>query len=358
MLFTYKHIENHAIYALQEWINDLFLNVWCQADPKVEYDIELLPDEIREVTEEIYHDSKITTDYLYGPIENVYKLFQGFDQGVKETLAKAYRDNNCIADLCQNKNGCDPFRYRELKEINEELNNTLETFFKHLFTNVMKLKAVTSRIGEIEIHYKDFVTLNDEDKCPFCGTNDLKGKYVERREAYDHYLPKDVYPFNSINFLNLAPMCYECNSSYKGTKDPLLKQDKTTRRKAFYPYDTEEPNIDLGIKINSKNIESLTPEDIHLTISAKGKEEEVATWMEVFGIEERYKARCLAKNDGKFWYQEATDEYDNLPDHVKAIYPKEQWVDKLIKSAKTNKYAQANFIKSAFLEACKESSIL
>ncbi len=24
-------------------------------------------------------------------------------------------------------------------------------------------------------------------------------------EAYDHYLPKSLYPFNSINFRNLVP---------------------------------------------------------------------------------------------------------------------------------------------------------
>jgi hypothetical protein len=83
------------------------------------------------------------------------------------------------------------------------LHDILEKFFKHLFTNVIKLKAITTRIGDIELHYKDFVKVNDEDRCPFCGINDLKGQYVERREAYDHYLPKDIYPFNSINFLNL-----------------------------------------------------------------------------------------------------------------------------------------------------------
>ena len=358
MLFTYKHIENHPIYTLQKWIDDLFLDVWCKADLKVEYDIELLPDDIRAVTEEIYHDDRVKIDYLYGPVEKVYKLFQGFDQDVKDTLAKAYQDNNCIEDLCQNQNGCIPFRYNQLKDINEDLNNTLETFFKHLFTNVISLKAVTDRIGKIETHYKDFVTLNDEDRCPFCGTNDIKGKYVKRKEAYDHYLPKDIYPFNSINFLNLAPMCHECNSSYKGIKDPLLKQDKVTRRRAFYPYAEKEPAIDLTIRLSSKDIESIHPEEIELELSAEGKEEEVDAWTEVFGIEERYKEKCLSKNYGKFWYQEATDEYENLPEAVKAIYPKDQWIDKLIRSAKTNKNAQANFIKAAFLEACLRSGSL
>ncbi|MGB3182391.1 MAG: hypothetical protein WBB45_13455 [Cyclobacteriaceae bacterium] len=81
-------------------------------------------------------------------------------------------------------------------------------------------------------------------------------------------------------------------------------------------------------------------------------------WKEIFGIEERYRAKCLAKNDGKYWIQEATDEYENLPEEVKAIYPKAQWVERLIKSAEASRNAQANFIKAAFLKARRERGIV
>jgi hypothetical protein len=110
--------------------------------------------------------------------------------------------------------------------------------------------------------------------------------------------------------------------------------------------------------LKKKDIDSLQLQDIDLTINSESNEEEIDSWKEVFGIEERYKEKCLSKNYGKFWYQEATDEYENLPEEVKTIYPKAQWVDKLIRSANTNKNAQANFIKAAFLKACKVSELV
>lgn len=358
MLFTYQHIENHPIYQLQEWLDDLFLNVWCKADPAVEYDIELLPSEIKKITLEIYNDDRIKKDYLYGPIQKVYTFFQALDDPIKDKLAKAYQDNNCIIDLCNSQNGCEPFRYKELEQINKNLKKVLKNFYKHLFTNVIHLKAVTSRTGKLEKHYKEFVTVNDEDKCPFCGINDLKGRYSNRKDAYDHFLPKSVYPFNSVNFLNLAPMCYDCNSSYKGPKDPLIRKDKITRRKAFYVYDKESPDIRLSIELLSKDIKSLTPEDIGLEITCTDSDEQVEAWNEIFGIEERYKKKCLSKNDGKFWYILATDEYEGFPDRVKAIYPKEEWIQKLIRSAETNKNAEANFIKAEFLKALQKAELV
>ena len=38
--------------------------------------------------------------------------------------------------------------------------------------------------------------------CPFCGLGDIKGVHHTKRETYVHYLPKALYPFNSINFRN------------------------------------------------------------------------------------------------------------------------------------------------------------
>ena len=61
----------------------------------------------------------------------------------------------------------------------------------------------------------------------------MKGTHHSKREAYDHYLPKVLYPFNSINFRNLAPACHECNSTYKLGKDPA--HNPAGRRKAFNP---------------------------------------------------------------------------------------------------------------------------
>lgn len=359
MLFPYQFIENHSIYALQEWMDDLFLNVWCAADPAVDYNIDLLPDDLKEITLAIFYDARITTDYLYGPIERVYIIFQGFDQPTKDLLAQAYRNNNNVLDLCKQQNGCDPYVYVTLQALNEGLKNELITFYKSLFTSVIHLKVVQDKIGTIDNHYDQFVTTNDERKCPFCGLNSIKGPNRTVRDAYDHYLPKDIYPFNSINFKNLAPMCHECNSSHKLRQDPITNPNTNARRRAFFPYDTDngyEINVDLTF--TNPDIHTLSENDVTVNLTSPTHQQEVDTWKEVFGIEERYKEKCASKTYGKYWYIQATDEYDNYPDKVKAVYTQPEWIQKIIDEANRNKYAAGNFIKAKYLETCVNMGII
>ena len=125
-------------------------------------------------------------------------------------------------------------------KINAELASELKAFCASLFTNVIGLKAVTSRFGEIREHYEAFVTVNHRERCPYCGYGTIMGRDRTRRDAYDHFLPKGTYPFNTVNFHNLAPMCHECNSSYKLEKDQIRKRGGD-RRKAFYSYAEAHP---------------------------------------------------------------------------------------------------------------------
>ncbi|MFB2553388.1 HNH endonuclease [Ensifer soli] len=98
--------------------------------------------------------------------------------------------------------------------------------------------------------------------CPFCGIGSIKRAHFKEREAYDHYLPKSIYPFNSINFRNLAPACHECNSSYKLTKDPA--HSGVGRRKAFYPYSESSYLIELDMTLQHCDIDELTPGDVEI----------------------------------------------------------------------------------------------
>ncbi|MFH1674499.1 MAG: hypothetical protein ABIF87_13880 [Pseudomonadota bacterium] len=360
MLFPYKYVP-HTIEKLQEYINHLFLKVWCEADG--EYDIEKLHPELREIVLAIYYDDSIEKDHLYGPIKEIYDLFLKIKKGRREALKKWYVNNNSIEDLCGNNNNCKPLQYKRLKQLYAELAPKIEAFFKSLFTEVIKLKAVCSRIGKIDEHYKAFMTENDEGKCPFCGINDVKGPYHTKRDAYDHYLPKNIYPFNSINFKNLAPMCHECNSSYKTVKDPLYKPNhrdplhtnSNNRRKAFYPYAEEQPEIIIEIEIGNKDINNISPDDIHLKISSTKHADEIETWKDIFGIEERYKAKCCGKNDGKVWYQMIDDEFENAKTLSDAVSEPADLYQMTIRQASKYPYADANILKKPFLEACKKA---
>ncbi|MFH0783027.1 MAG: hypothetical protein V2B20_13910 [Pseudomonadota bacterium] len=186
---------------------------------------------------------------------------------------------------------------------------------------------------------------------------DIKGILHSKREAYDHYLPKGKYPFNSINFRNLAPACHECNSSYKLNKDPLyngkdpLLAASSGRRKSFYPYDNSPHPIELYIDLSVQDWTEIKPDDVHLTMGPEKMKEEIATWLDVYGVEERYQAKCCGESDGKYWIEQVLDEWQN--DGKKP----EEYLSTLARQAKMKPYAEANFLKRPFLEVCRKSGL-
>jgi hypothetical protein len=319
--------------------------------------LDLLHPELQVIVEAISNDER-TADYLDGPIRTIYEMFRTqLSAQQRRQVSDWYDHNNDIEALCGCKPNKEPATYTDIRAINGDLEPVLKTFCKSLFTDVIHLKAVTSRIGGIADHYQAFVNENSEGKCPYCGYGDIKGLHHTKREAYDHYLPKGTYPFNSVNFRNLAPMCSECNSTYKLQKDPARNIDpisrKTggTRRKAFYSYATAAADITVNVILHTTDVTNLVPDDIKLEIAAPGHDEEVEAWKDVFGIEERYKAKCCANNDGKAWLVQVIDEAANV-----SLTPKEMLAAKR-KSAAAKPYVDANFLKMPFLAACENAKI-
>jgi len=103
------------------------------------------------------------------------------------------------------------------------------------------------------------------------------------------------------------------------------------------------------MEIEKTDIENLSPEDITLKISSDNFAEEVRTWMDVFGIEQRYKDKCTHKTDGsKYWYTQIMEEGLNV-----GISP-EQMLALQKQAAEKNPLADTNFLKKPFLEACRK----
>ncbi|GJL63043.1 MAG: hypothetical protein NPIRA04_16970 [Nitrospirales bacterium] len=186
-------------------------------------------------------------------------------------------------------------------------------------------------------------------------SRDIKGVHYIKREVYDLYLPKSLHPFNSINFKNLVPACHHCNSSYKSSQDPAYTpKDPTqavTRRKVFYPYTNHGYHIDIQIELKKADFEHLTPNDIEIEFGPAMLSEEIETWKDVYGIEERYKAKCRSESDGKYWLTQVLDEWQEdgrLPsDYLKT----------LTRQARTSPFADSNFLKKAFLEGCNRAGL-
>lgn len=361
MLFGYKYIS-HDIEKMQTYIDFLFLKVWCKAEG--EFNIEKLnscPD-LKQIVSDVHTNQRIRKDHFHGPIEKIYNYFKNFTEEEITKLENWYINNNTIEELCNNSSDYLPLTYLELKKFNEVIADELKEFFTNLFENVIDLTDVQNKIGNIDHHYKEFTKENDEELCPFCGLHDLKGPYSSTREAYDHYLPKATYAFSSINFRNLAPMCHECNSSYKLKKDPLyenkmpnrdpLHSTEKKRRKAFYPYNTDPTNISIEVHLLSNDIPSITPQEIELEITSEDYQEEVETWKEIFGIEERYKDILRKKNKGKAWLQQIIEESANC--NISPI----DLLNAKKKYAATNWWGETNFLRIPFLEACEKNKII
>jgi len=358
MLFSYTYIT-HNMEKMQEYMDYIFYEVWYKAIYTPEYGIELFNQkpELKQILIDFDIQTSEGGDLFLRSIEEIFYLFQKIDSIQTNQLKAWYEANNNIKALCANTAEKTPVTYNELKTFNEPLHDKIKKLFKNLYGDkIIGRVPITKKIGKIDAHYTAFMKINTKGKCPCCGLNSLKGIYHTKREAYDHYLPKGTYPFNSINFKNLIPLCHECNSSYKLEKNPLyvVPNPIAGRRKAFYLYTDEDINIDVSVGLNLTRKDEIKPENIVIEFSAVGYEEELETWKDVFGIEERYKAECSAENDGIDWLEQITDDIDNYATDI----TKDQALDTLRKAKRRKPFAEKRFLKLPFLEACNEIGLL
>lgn len=365
MLFTYKYIK-HDIEKLQEFLDFLFYDVWLFADG--EFDVEKLNGntDLKRIYEDFGNLDLKWGNFFNKSIEQIFGEFAKIDDDeYKLELIDFYHANNNIEALCNDK-GILPISYADIKAKYPELEEALNNFYSKLYGtdspfNLEAFGQLNKKL--IPAHYEAFMTVNNEEVCPFCGILPIKGNNHSYREAYDHYLPKGLYPFNALNFKNLAPMCHECNSTYKLTEDPIYEDYKKidplkkedTRQLAFYPYSGNHPDLEIKIELNSSDIKNLKPDDLKLEIKAKDKDEHIESWKRVFGIEERYKALCCHKNEGLEWFNSVVDGFNNAKEMGVTDFSK--WVEFKLKEAGTNKLSNYGFLKAQFLTECRDKGI-
>lgn len=378
MLFSYKYI-NHDIEKIQKFLDFLFYDVWVIAEG--DFDVEKLNGnpELKGIYIDfgnVDYDSESAEKFQKGKSANFFntsieKIFKAFaeidDDDFKLRLIDFYHINNGIEDLCCNKSNS-PITYSDLKGSYPNLEKVLNNFYYSLYgrESPFNLKA----FGELNktllpSHYEDFMEINDEEICPFCGILPLKGNNHSYKEAYDHYLPKGIYPFNSLNFKNLVPICNECNSTYKLSKepiyedykgiDPLLKEDK--RQLSFYPYSDAIPDIEFSILLKTKDINNIKKEDIELGIQSVGFDEQIDSWKRVYGIEERYLALLCKKHGAKAWYLDVSEYYENAS-MLAEVQSANEYYKKVIRAASRNRNSGEDRLKVIFLEECRNIGLL
>jgi hypothetical protein len=351
MLFSYTYVP-HQIDKMQAFIDFIFYAVWCQAPSKGPYHLKLFAPnpELFDVMTALHYDDSKGALYFAGHVQRVYSLFATLTPVQVEQLRLWYVANNDIERVCANDSIAPIGRYGDFPAELEVLRDQLASFFKGLYSH-LGIAALKKWIGDIDDHYQAFMSVNKAGKCPFCGINDLLGPYHSRREAYDHYLPKALYPFNTVNFKNLAPACHHCNSSYKTSwdvayqvKDPAGKQ---LRRKAFYPYSVLPYKVGVLFTLANVDLSALEPHHISVQFGPAELQEQIDTWRDVYGIDERYKGKLCGENDGKYWLEQALGEWkENGRDP-------QELVAEVHRSASKRPYGDCNFLKAPFLAACQ-----
>jgi len=240
-------------------------------------------------------------DFFNGHVESIYGHFAQLTPAQVDQFKQWYHANNDVEKICANDPAVHIARYADIRGSHRDLSEELAVFFKGLYSQqLLNLAALKEKVGDIDDHYNAFMEVNKVGKCPFCGMADMQGVYHTKREAYDHYLPKGLYPFNSINFHNLVPACHLCNSSYK-------------------------TSIALS--------------------------EEIETWKDIYGIDERYKAKCCGESDGKYWLQQILDEW------TEDGRSPADFLNTLTRLAIKKPYADNNFLKKAFLDGCDRTGL-
>ncbi|MBB3838177.1 hypothetical protein FHS57_002182 [Runella defluvii] len=331
MLFPLKYVA-HTVENLHSYVEHTILEVCCK--PNGSFSVDKLHPNFQAIVEEVAQNDN---DYLKKPIKVIYNICKKLDASQLQKLRDAFTANNAIEELCKGETS--PVLYDDINKIDKRLSSILKQWGKDLYNHVLILTSYSSRNGELKDYYKEFMRQNSKGICPFCGLNDLKSDLLSKRDAYDHFLPKDKYPFNTVNFHNLIPICNTCNSSYKGAKDPI---NKGTNR-AFYPFSTTNPIFEITIKITSLDFNN--PKNNIVDIGfASTQPSEVDAWRATYGIDERYNDKCRS-DDAQYWIDQVL-ELKNYGFDILEYFPT------YIANRKRMPHLEKNFLRIPFLEEC------
>lgn len=314
MIYPYKYF-NHKIQKFHI-ILSYFFDKLFELDLAV-YDQDLLL-EVEMI--EIISSSKVR---LENPLKEIVTLYHAMSDEEKNLVKKSFEDNNKIEELCKGEG--QPKKYFELPE---GIRESIEKFWKSLWEGFSSKEGLNQHLkvlcGEVLEHFHEFKKQPNQKTrvCPFCGINGLKPSDDIYRNAYDHYLPKSLYPFTSVNFENLVPICHECNSDEKKAIDTLFKDG--TRREVFYPYDSTIDPDKLSVTIQRNEAYNVTNNSTLMKKNFKyqydilidGKSDKrINTWDEIFRVKEKYQ-RYLADFETEWFEQLKSDFKESIQDGI------------------------------------------
>lgn len=286
---------------------------------------------------------KTNNKYIFTPLKKAYKICKNLNREQIKLLKTAVHNNNKIRELCNGD--IQPVKYEQIEVINADLKKAIKLFCDSLYDHCIKLEQFYTSYENINTYYKTVVKKSSVCRC--CGINKVLTQFHTHRSALDHYLPRKHYPFNSLNFKNLIPICDTCNGKYKLSEDTLYitnnkgkKNESKTRTVAFFPYSRTAHDIGIDITFSKSYDSTIEPKDVAIELSCVGNTDKLASWDRIFGIKENYKAECCTDEMRMYYEEQYIADMNFGKTH-------EQYIDIL----KKNKYGDMNFLKIPFLEA-------
>lgn len=132
------------------------------------------------------------------------------------------------------------FQFNALeKEIRDILKPLMVSFYGDLLASGFET-AIHGQPGKLDrdAFVASFWKVNSRlEVCPACDRQ--RSDKVDNKvyDDADHFLPKSKYPFLSLHYENLVPLCIYCNRSFKGTRDSIDDQQDAPLLNIFHPYE-------------------------------------------------------------------------------------------------------------------------
>jgi len=322
MLRTYKPLGNHGIFLYQTHVQHLVCEVWCNA-----LDGQSVQNLLSEEFELIYS----ARDWVKKSVDEIYEICKALTDDERTAIREAFFINNDIESLCEG--ALSPIELNTLHLVVEQrMKPLLVRFYNELINSKEKLD-----------YYNKLVENNNNyDFCPCCGLIRIESNESPFREDNDHYLPKAEYPFASVNFANLPPLCSKCNKKWKTIKNPF-----ENGRISFYPFKALENEFEINVSINeSDSTDYLSLGEQEIILDFNNDVNKVDTWNWLFGIKTRYneEIRQFSKSE----LRTLANRFKRNEERQQGM-TYEQILNDTISDYEIDKYDDRKFLKASFL---------
>lgn len=329
MLRTYRPI-NHPITTLHSYLEHLVCQVWCNASDASTCSILL------DANFEIIYNAY---GWLKTDVDAIYEKCKLLTDGQRADIREAFNVNNRITELCAGT--LVPVELETLPDVvADDMKPLLVKFYDYL---IDRAEVPGNKLD----YYNQLRLANPELKfCPCCGLSPIESAETHYREDNDHYLPKADFPFATVNFKNLVPLCSKCNKKCKSTKNPF-----DAGKISFYAFDTTHIPISVSVSINdSVDLDYRTLRIADIDFDFDNDVNKTSTWDWLFRIKERYneEARGFSKTELR---TVANRLFRNSKRKTGLTY--EEILDDTIEDYEIEMFEDRKFLKRPFLQTIK-----